>query len=45
MSLQDGWSALMLASQNGHAEVVMCIIKANSVVNLKSKVSCESNLI
>ena len=42
MYLQDGVSALMLASQNGHTEVVKCLIEANSAVDHQSKVSCES---
>ena len=45
MCLQDGWSALMLASWEGHTEVVKCLIEANSAVDLQSKVSCESILI
>ena len=45
MYLQDGESALMLASENGHTEVVKCLIEANSAVDLQSKVSCESILI
>ena len=32
----------MLASRNGHTEVVKCLIEANSAVDLQSKVSCES---
>ena len=45
MYLQNGRSALMLASENGHTEVVKCLIEANSAVDLQSKVSCESILI
>ena len=45
MSLQDGWSALMLASWKGHTDAVKCLIEANSAVNLQSKVSCELILI
>ena len=45
MYLLDGWSALMRASQNGHTEVVKCLIEANSAVNFQAKVSCESILI
>ena len=45
MYLQNGCSALMLASQNGHTEVVKCLIEANSAVDLQSNVSCESVLI
>ena len=45
MYFQDGRSALMLASENGHTEVVKCLIEANSSVNLQSKVSCKSILI
>ena len=40
MYLQDGWSALMLASENGHRDAVKCLIEANSAVHLQSKVSC-----
>ena len=45
MYLQDGWSALMLASQNGHTEVVKCLIEANSLANLQANVSCNSVVI
>ena len=45
MYLQNGWSALMLASDNGHTEVVKCLIEANSSVNLQANVSCNSYLI
>ena len=45
MYLQDGRSALMLASWKGHTEIVKCLIEANSAVDLQSNVSCESILI
>ena len=45
MYLQDGESALMLASKNCRTEVVKCLIEANSTVDLQSKVSCNSILI
>ena len=45
MYLQGGWSALMLASQNGHTEVVKCLIEANSAVDLQADVSCNSIVI
>ena len=45
MYLQDEWSALMLASENGHTDVVKCLIEANSSVNLQTNVSCNSIVI
>ena len=45
MYLQVGWSALMLASVNGHTEVVKCLIEANSSVDLQLEVICDSILI
>ena len=35
----------MLASQDGHTEVVKCLIEANSSVNLQANVSCNSIVI
>ncbi len=39
MNLQDEdvWSALMMASQNGHAEVVKILLENGAQVNLKNK--------
>ena len=45
MYLQDGWSALMRSSENGHTEVVKCFIEANSAVDLQADVSCNSIVI
>lgn len=36
--LQDGWSAILLASVKGHAEVVSLLIGANANVNTPDKV-------
>ena len=36
--LQDGWSAILLASVKGHAEVVSLLIAANANVNTPDKV-------
>ena len=45
MYLQDGWSALMRASQNGHTEVVKCLIEATSSVNPQTNVSSNAIVI
>ena len=36
--LQDGWTPLVFASQNGHLEIVKSLIEAGSNVNLITKV-------
>ena len=36
--LQDGWSAILLASVKGHAKVVSHLIAANANVNTPDKV-------
>ena len=41
-SLQDGWSSLMEACYNGHAEVVRILISAGAHINDQSKVSSTS---
>ena len=33
----DGWSALMLASQKGFTEIVQCLVFAGAIPDLKSK--------
>ena len=38
-SVQDGSTALHLASQNGHCEVVKILLKAKADVNIKTNVS------
>ena len=38
-SLQDGRSSLMIASQNGHNEIVMMLLSAGMEVDLQDKVS------
>ena len=40
--LQDGRSSLMLASQNGHHEVVKVLLSAGAKVDLQDKVSFTS---
>ena len=37
-SFQDGWSALMLASRNGHTEIAKYLIEAKASVNLQKQV-------
>ena len=39
-SFQDGWSALMLASENGHTENVKCLIEAKASLDLQEQVYC-----
>ena len=41
-SLQDGWSSLMLACNNGNAGVVRILVSAGANVNDQSKVSTTS---
>ncbi len=37
--LQDEWTPLMLASQNGHIEVVLVLLEHGAVVNAHAKVT------
>ena len=41
-SLQGGWSSLMEACWNGHAEVVRILVSAGAQVNDQNKVSSTS---
>ena len=41
-SLQDGWSPLMKACENGNAEVVKILVSAGAHVNDQNKVSSTS---
>ena len=43
LSLQDGYSVLMLASEKGHTEIVKHLVDAKASLNLQSKVSWPSN--
>ena len=38
LSCQDGWSSLMLASENGHVEVVDKLLQHEARVNLQAQV-------
>ena len=38
MSCQDGWSSLMLASHNGHVEVVDKLLQHGATVDLEYQV-------
>ena len=40
---QDGASALILASQNGHSEIVKDLIEAKASLDLQLQVCCVSN--
>ena len=40
--LQGGWTALMIASQNGHTEIVQCLIEAKTSPDLLATASCVS---
>ena len=41
-SLQNGWSSLMEACRNGHAEFVRILVSAGAHVNDQNKVSSTS---
>ena len=43
LSLQDGWSALMLASGSGHSEIVKYLAEAKASIHLQTQVSLPSN--
>ena len=45
LSVQDGMSALMFASEKGHAEIVKYLLKAKASLNLQTKVSWQQILI
>ncbi len=38
--LQNGWTALIFASQNGHTELVKSLIEANASVDIQTQVIC-----
>ena len=38
-SVQDGYTALIVAAQNGHCEVVRMLLEAKADVNIKTNVS------
>ena len=44
-SVQDGYTALLVAAQNGHCSVVRRLLEAKADVNMKSNVSesCSSD--
>ena len=42
LSLQDGKSALMLASENGHTEIVKYLVDSKSSLDLQSQVDWTS---
>ena len=42
-SLQDGWSSLMVASQNGHHEVVKVLLSDGAKIDLQDEVSSTSS--
>ena len=41
---QDGWTALGLASDNGHTDVVQLLLSSGAQVDLQDKVRCNTNL-
>ena len=44
-TIQDGWTALKIASYRGHHKVVEVLLGAGANPNLQSKVSTEQNRI
>jgi len=42
--LQDGWSALVWAAQEGHAEVATALLEAGADVEARTKVRCRGGL-
>ena len=44
LSLQDGWTALMMASQAGHIECVKVLLDKGAEVNMQNKVRCHYTL-
>ena len=42
-SFKNGWSALMLASSNGHTKIVKYLIEAKASLDLQEKVYCALN--
>ena len=43
LSLKDGESALMLASQRGHTDIVKYLVDSKASLDLQSKVDWTSN--
>lgn len=43
--LQDGWSAILLASVKGHAQVVSHLLAANANVNTPDKVCISGDVV
>ena len=39
LSLQDGWAALMMASQNGQVECVKMLLDQGAEINMQKQVS------
>ncbi len=39
MSVQDGWTALHIAGQNGHGTVVRMLLNAKADISIKTNVS------
>ena len=42
---QDGWTALMLASDSGHTDVVQLLLSSGAQVDLQDKVRPSINLL
>ncbi len=38
--LQDGWTALMLATEGGHTETVLLLLEHLAEINVVNMVSC-----
>ena len=39
-SIQNGWTPLMIASFEGHVDIVRTLIKAKAQINTQEKVHC-----
>lgn len=45
LALQDGLTALMVAAQEGHTEIVRVLLQSGAAVNVQNKVTTKIELI